>query len=120
MIGDYRKLQIWEKSIELVTHIYNATKTFPQDEIYGLTSQIRSAVVSLPANIAEGKLRGGDIEFRRFLLIAFASGGELETHLEISFRLGYLNEIRYKELISELNEVMKMLNSFIKKLEANG
>jgi four helix bundle protein len=120
MIGDYKKLQVWEKSMELVSDIYLITKKFPPDEIYGLTSQMRRASVSIPANISEGKLRNSDLDFRRFVLIAFGSGGELETHLEIARRLGYLDEVMYKRIISNLSEVMKMLNSLIKKLEANG
>lgn len=119
-MGDYKKLQIWEKSISFVTDIYDVTKNFPKDEIYGLTSQIRRSAVSIPANISEGKLRGTDPEFRHFLHIAFGSGGELETHLEISRRLGYIDEIRYKRLINDLSEIMKMLNVLINKLKANG
>ncbi len=118
MIGDYKKLQIWEKSMVFVTDIYKITNDFPKDEIYGITSQVRRAVVSIPANIAEGKLRGTDPEFKHFLLIAFGSGGELETHLEIAKRLGYIDEIRYKRLINDLSEIMKMLNSLINKLKA--
>lgn len=118
MIGDYKKLQVWEKSMELVKDIYITTSHFPKDEIYGLTSQIRRAMVSIPANISEGRLRGSNKEFKQFLFIAFGSGGELETHLEISRRLGYLSEIRYKELDLKLSEIMKMLNSLIKTLES--
>lgn len=118
MIGDYKKLQVWEKSMSLVEDIYDVTSKFPKDEIYGLSSQIKRAAVSIPANISEGRLRGGNKEFKQFLFIAFGSGGELETHLEISRRLGYLEEIRYKELDAKLSEVMKMLNSLIKKLES--
>lgn len=119
MIGDYKKLQVWEKSMDLVKDIYVVTSKFPKDELFGLTSQIRRAVVSIPANISEGRLRSGNNEFKHFLFIAFGSGGELETHLEISRRLGYLEEIRYKELDYKLSEVMKMLNSLIKKLESD-
>lgn len=119
MIGDYKKLQVWEKSMNLVSEVYLTVKLFPKDEIYGLTPQIKRSAVSIPANISEGRMRGGSIEFRRFLFIAFGSGGELETHLEIARRLGYIEELRYKELSLKLSEVMKMLNGLIKKLEAS-
>ncbi len=70
---------VWQKSIELVISVYELTEKFPREEIYGITSQVRRASISIPSNIAEGKMRSGDVEFRRFLLIAFASGAELET-----------------------------------------
>jgi four helix bundle protein len=119
MIGDYKKLQVWEKSIDFVKDIYIITNSFPKNEIYGLISQIRRAAVSIPANISEGRLRNGENEFKHFLYISFGSGGELETHLEIARRLGYLEEVRYKELDQKLSEIMKMLNSLIRKLEAS-
>lgn len=119
MIGDYKKLQVWEKSIDLVTEIYKETKVFPSDETYGLISQIRRAAVSIPSNIAEGRMRNGSNEFKQFLFIAFASGGELESQLEISKRLGYIKEEKFNLLINKLSEIMKMLNSLIKKLEAS-
>ena len=105
--------------MELVTELYRISKQFPDDERFGLTSQMRRAAVSLPSNIAEGKLRGGDIEFKRFLLIAFASGGELETQLEIAFRLSYISEKDYTNITAILSEVMKMLNALITKLGAS-
>ncbi len=83
----YKDLFVWQKSIELVIAIYDLTNKFPKEEIFGITSQIRRATISIPSNIAEGKMRGGDIEFKRFLFIAFASGAELETQLIISKRL---------------------------------
>ena len=105
--------------MELVQLVYVATKKFPDDEKFGLTSQIRRACVSIPSNIAEGKLRGGDTEFKRFLLISFASGGELETQLEIARRLDYVKETDYKKINELLSEVMKMLNGLISKLAAS-
>jgi four helix bundle protein len=119
MINDYKKLQVWEKAMNLVVMVYSHTKEFPSEEKFGIVSQIRRAAVSIPSNIAEGKLRGGDIEFRRFLLIAFASGGELETQLDISLRLNFIAKENYDKTVVLLSEVMKMLNSLIIKLDAS-
>lgn len=118
MINDYKKLKVWEKGIGLVSEIYTLTKGFPEDEKFGLVSQMRRAAISIPSNIAEGKLRGSDNEFKRFLLIAFASGGELETQFEIAKNLKYLSGSDYEKIDSILSEVMKMLNVLITKLEA--
>jgi len=113
----YQDLTVWQKSIELVLAIYELTDNFPKEEIFGLTSQIRRATVSIPSNIAEGKMRGGDVEFKRFLLIAFASGAELETQLLISKKLPKTNKSDYNKIDPLLNEVMKMLNKLISTLE---
>ncbi len=78
-------------------------------------SQMRRSVVSIPSNIAEGKRRGSDADFRRFLFIAFGSGGELETQIEISMRLGYLDKVKAEQLLEQLGEVMRMLNGFLSK-----
>ena len=116
-MNTYKDLTVWQKSIELVTEIYELTKKFPKEEIYGLTSQIRRAAISIPSNIAEGKMRGGNIEFRRFLLIAFASGAELETQLIISKRLSQSAKLDYNRVDCLLEEVMRMLNKLISQLE---
>ncbi len=113
----YQDLTVWQKSIELVISIYNLTDKFPRDEIFGLTSQIRRAAVSVPSNIAEGKMRSGNIEFKRFLLIAFASGAELETQLIISRKLPKMEKLDYNKVDSLLDEVMRMLNKLISQLE---
>lgn len=113
----YKDLVVWEKSVGLVIEIYELTNKFPKEEVFGLTSQIRRAAVSIPSNIAEGKMRGGDIEFRRFLLIAFASGAELETQLIIAKRLSKIDKLDYNKVDSLLEEVMKMLNKLISQLE---
>ena len=116
-MNTYKDLTVWQKSIELVTAIYELTKKFPKEEIYGLTSQIRRAAVSIPSNITEGKMRGGNTEFRRFLLIAFASGAELETQLIISKKLSQSAKLDYNRVDSLLEEVMRMLNKLISQLE---
>ena len=113
----YQDLIVWQKSIELVITTYNITEKFPRDEIFGITSQIRRAAVSIPSNIAEGKMRGGNIEFRRFLLIAFASGAELETQLIIARKLPKMDKLDYNKVDSLLEEVMRMLNKLISQLE---
>ena len=94
----YQDLIVWQKSIELVITTYNITEKFPRDEIFGITSQIRRAAVSIPSNIAEGKMRGGNIEFKRFLLIAFASGAELETQLIIARKLPKMDKLDYNKV----------------------
>ncbi len=113
----YQDLIVWQKSIELVITTYNITEKFPRDEIFGITSQIRRAAVSIPSNIAEGKMRGGNIEFKRFLLIAFASGAELETQLIIARKLPKMDKLDYNKVDSLLEEVMRMLNKLISQLE---
>lgn len=83
-ISSYKDLLVWQKALELSVEIYNLTENFPKEEIYGLTSQIRRAAVSIPSNIAEGRYRGSKKDFSQFLRIAYASGAELETQLEIA------------------------------------
>ena len=115
----YKDLIVWQKSIELVIEIYKLTKKLPGEEIYGLTSQMRRAAVSLPSNVAEGKLRGSDKECRQFFLTAFSSGGELETQVEIAKRLESTSRLDYSEVDRLLSEVMPMLNKLINNLTPN-
>lgn len=79
MIQSHKDLVVWQKAIQLVTEVYELTKSFPKEELFGLTSQMRRAAVSIPSNIAEDRNRGSRKDFRQFLLIAFASANELET-----------------------------------------
>lgn len=109
----YKDLIVWQKSIELVTEVYKLTDKFPKEEVYGLTSQIRRAAVSIPSNIAEGKLRSSNKEVKQFLRIAFSSGGELETQIEIAKRLPRTEHLEYLSVDQLLLEVMKMLNKMI-------
>ena len=88
----YRDLIVWQKSIDLVTAVYELVKLFPREELYALSSQIRRAVVSIPSNIAEGHNRNSDKEFVQFLCIARGSLGELETQLIIAEKLNYTNK----------------------------
>lgn len=110
MEQSYKNLTVWQKAMDIVTDVYDLTKTFPQSEIYGLTSQMRRAAVSIPSNIAEGSRRKGKTETRHFLSISFGSGAELETQIEISKRLEYANKEKAEKLEDTLEEVMKMLN----------
>ena len=107
---------VWQKGVELVLSIYKLTKDFPKAEVYGITSQIRRAAISIPSNIAEGRSRGTRKDFAQFLRIAFGSGAELETQLLIARRLSFGPEISYNKVDDQLNEVMRMLNTMIHKL----
>ena len=116
MVYSYKELIVWQRSIQLVTAIYELTESFPRDELYGLTSQIRRAAVAVPSNIAEGRSRGTRKDFLQFLRIAYGSGAELETQIEIAKILQSTKSLNYSEVDVVLLEVMKMLNAMIKKL----
>ena len=106
----HKDLVVWQKSMDVVVLVYKMTETFPKEEIYGLTSQMRRAAVSIPCNIAEGKRRMTENEFKHFLRIAFGSAAELETQMEISLKLGFVNPDNISEVVRLLDEVMRMLN----------
>ena len=108
MVRTHRDLDVWKKSIDLVTLIYKYTAEYPKDEVYGLTSQIRRCAVSIPSNIAEGSARTTKKDFSHFLAIALGSVAELETQLIISRNLNYLSEAVLDELISELISIRRM------------
>jgi four helix bundle protein len=95
---DFRKLSVWEKAHSLTIEICQVTSSFPQNEIYGLTSQIRRACASIPTNIAEGCGRDGDSEFRRFIQISMGSASELEYHLLLAHDLNLIDNKKYKNL----------------------
>lgn len=113
----YKELIVWQKSFKLSLLVYNATKDFPKDELYGITSQIRRCAVSIPSNIAEGYSRRRKMEFLQFLHISYGSAAELETQLLIARELNYLSELKFTEANNLLTEVMKMLNSLIMKVK---
>ena len=117
---NYRELRVWEKGHELSLAVYKATAGFPNEERYGLTSQIRRASVSVPANIAEGCGRGSDAELARFSQIAAGSASELEYHLLLANQLDLLHSREHERLTKQVTEVKRMLTSFIKKLKADG
>ena len=108
IVRTHRDLDVWKKSIELVTLIYKYTAEYPKDEVYGLTSQIRRCAVSIPSNIAEGSARTTKKDFSYFLAIALGSVAELETQLIISRNLNFLSEAVLDELISELISIRRM------------
>ena len=114
---DYKKLLVWQKSVELVSKIYKITKSFPKDELYGLVSQIRRATVSIPANISEGHARSHTNEFIQFLYIALGSSSELETLLILSQDLDYISKMKLDSLMLEVTEIRKMLNGLITSLK---
>jgi four helix bundle protein len=109
---NFRELKVWHKAHQLTLDVYAATKTFPRDELYGLTSQIRRAAVSIGANIAEGAGKNSSAEFGRFLQIALGSASELEYHLLLSRDLDYLAAEIYHRLSQNAVETKKMLSGF--------
>jgi len=108
-MGDYKKLAVWGKSYQLTLKIYDATKTFPKEEAFGLTSQLRRAAYSIPSNIAEGSGRGTDKELTHFLQIALGSANELEFHLNLTHDLHYLETPTHQELESAVLEIQRMI-----------
>lgn len=105
----HEKLDVWKLSIEMVVNVYEVTKAFPSDERFGLTSQIRRAAVSIPANISEGAARQHDREFVQFLSVAQGSASELETELLIAHRLGYIDREDFDRIYNEINTVARMI-----------
>jgi len=119
-VQDFRNLKVWEKAHALTLDVYKATKSFPRDEMYGLTSQIRRASVSIGSNIAEGVCRRGDVEFARFLQMAAGSASEVEYHLLLARDLELLKTADCERLSDEVVEVKRMLASLMQKLRADG
>ena len=112
----HKDLTVWQKAMELVMEVYKATKMFPREEIFGLTSQMRRAVVSIPSNIAEGYGRLHQRETESFLSIALGSACELETQLILSKDLGYISLDEVEQLTIEVQNIIKMLAALIKSL----
>ena len=113
---DFKSLKVWQKGHELSLSVYKITPLFPREEIYGLASQIRRAVLSIPANIAEGCGCNGNREFARFLEIALRSASETEYYLLLSRDLKYLSPRTHEELNNQVTEVKRMLTRLIQKL----
>jgi four helix bundle protein len=116
MVKTHRDLQIWQKSMDLVTNVYKEVENFPDYEKFGLTSQIRRSSVSIPANIAEGFGRRSKKEFRRFLNISMGSLFEIQTELEVSYNLKYLDKDTFEQLYEDTREIERMISSFISTL----
>ena len=118
-IKSHRDLIVWQKAMDLVVNVYRATESFPKAEVYGLTSQIRRAVTSIPANIAEGQGRRLTKEFLYFLANARGSLWELDTHLESAQRLGFLSTEVHVDLRSQLDEVGRILNGLMRSVASS-
>jgi four helix bundle protein len=115
----YRDLIVWQKSIQFVTNVYKATHKFPQEELYGLTSQIRRCSVSIPSNIAEGYGRKSTQDYLRFLRISMGALFELQTQIEIALNLKYLQQEDFNGLFESIRELERMLSSLISKVKPN-
>ena len=116
-VRHYRDLLVWQKAVDWVETVYAATRAWPQDERFGLTSQIRRAAVSVPSNLAEGCARRSTAEFIRFLSIGRGSLAEVETQIIIATRLGYLDQALQSSLLEAADEISRMLAGLIAKLE---
>lgn len=119
-VRSYRDLVAWQKAMDLAELVYSATKAFPKDELYGLTSQLRRAAVSVPSNIAEGQGRNTTRDFRNHLSIAYGSLQEVETQSLLSHRLGFLPRENLQTILEMTSEVARLINglssSLLKKL----
>jgi four helix bundle protein len=115
-VHSYQDLAVWQKGMQLVTSVYSVTRTFPREEMYGLTSQIRRAVVSVPANIAEGWGRRSTKEYIQFLRIARGSLLELGTLLLIAVNLGYLTTEKAETMLDQVQEISRMLSGLMSSL----
>lgn len=115
-IRNYKDLNIWKRSIELVKNIYEVSNSFPKEELYVLTSQLRRTAISIPSNIAEGFSRFHNKEYRQFLYIALGSCAELETQMIIANYLKYLNDDKFNDIINESEVICKMISNLIKKI----
>jgi four helix bundle protein len=115
-VKDFKSLKIWQKGIKLVVDIYKLTKVFPQEELYGLTSQMRRSAISIPSNIAEGSGRNSDKDFNRFLDISLGSSFELETQIIIARELEFLSSEDFLKLSDKVQEEQKMITGLQKSL----
>ena len=115
-IRTYRDLDIWQKGIEIVREVYKVTKTFPKEETYGLSSQLKRAAVSMPSNIAGGFKRYHNREYKQFLYVTLGSCAEVETQLTIAEKLGYMDKSKEKELLEKLDHIGRMITNLVKKL----
>jgi four helix bundle protein len=121
-LQSFRRLKVWERAHFVALEVFRLTRPFPKEEVHGLSRQLRTAAISVPANIAEGCGRSGkgsDVEFRRFLKIAMGSASELEYHLLLARDLGFLRPPDHARLEPAVWEIKRMLASFIRTLEAD-
>jgi len=115
---DFRSLKVWQKAHQITLRVYTATRRFPKEELYGLTSQVRRAAASIPTNVAEGCGRSGEAELARFLNIAMGSASELEYQLLLAHDLKLLDADEHQSLSVDVIEVKRMLTSLVQKLKA--
>jgi four helix bundle protein len=115
-VRDFRRLQVWQRSHAFVLAVYEASRTFPREEVYGLTGQLRRAAASIPANIAEGCGRDTRRELTRFLHIAQGSASEVSYYLLLAHDLGYLPKPSFADLTGEIDQVQRMLRSYTEKV----
>mgnify|MGYP001036296414 CR=1 FL=1 len=114
---NFKNLKVWQIGIELVVKVYRYSQKFPQEEIYGLTSQMRRSAISIPSNIAEGSGRSSDKDFNRFLDISLGSSFELETQIIIAHKLDFLSENEFEELNNMVREEQMMITGLQKSLK---
>lgn len=117
-ITSYKDLIVWQRSVDLAVAVYELIEKFPREELYGISSQMKRASVSISSNIAEGRKYGSKKEFTHFLSIAYGSGAELETQIEIVKRLPFGKNLEYNKVDGLLLEVMKMLNKILFSLKS--
>lgn len=113
--NNYENLLVWQKAMNLVEQVYFKTRIFPKDELYGITSQLRRATLSIPLDIAEGQGRESKKEFKRFLFISRGSDYEASTIFQVCLRLTYISQEEYQKFYCEVNQIIKMLGGLIKK-----
>lgn len=116
---DYRQLAVWDRSHQFALRIYEITKAFPREELFGITSQLRRAAVSIPTNIAEGCGRDSDAELKRFVDISHGSASETEYLLLLAFNLGFLPASGHEEVADEIGQIKRMLGALARKLKAD-
>jgi len=119
-LQDFHRIQVWQRAHELVKRLYLLTAKFPKEELFGLTSQMRRAAISIPANIAEGAGRGGERELGRFLDVAFGSASELEYYVLLAYDLRLLPKNEYDPVSAELGDIKRMLTGFARSVRKAG
>jgi len=116
-MSTFRDLLIWQKSMSFVTKIYKQTNKFPDEEKFGLVSQLRRSAISVPSNMAEGYGRNSNKDFIRFLNIAMGSLFEIQTQIQIAYNLKFIEQQNFDELFEQSREIERMMSSFIKSLD---
>ena len=116
MSKPHKKLIAWRKSMDLVEKVYELTKNFPREEVYGLSSQLRRAAVSVPSNIAEGAADRSTVQFRNYLSVAIGSLNEIDTQLEVALHIGYLNDTAFRDAESLVDECLAVTYGLRKSL----